>query len=112
MIKPELMTLAELTAQLMRPYAAYNLKPEVVSSASAVRRYALLLQVEDTYSSFSPMSMEERLAREMLESIRAFSNVANAASDDSLACMLRKLGDQLADICASYPEQDDNKEPF
>ena len=110
MIKPELMELAEKTAQLMRPYAAYNLKPEVVSSASAVRRYALLLQVEDTYT-FSVMSMEERLAREMLESIRAFRDVATAASDDSLAVMLRELGDHLADICASYPEQS-NKEPF
>lgn len=110
MIKPELLTLAELTAQLMRPYASFNIKPEIVSGASAVRRYALLLQVEDTYT-FSVMSMEERLAREMLESIKAFYSVADAASDDSLAVMLRKLGDQLADICASFPEKSD-KEPF
>ena len=82
MIDPELMALAEEIAQLARPYSlGYHTRP-IVSCAVAIRREALMLQLEDTYDGTGVGAT--RLLDELIESVDAMVKVAGNAPEGVL----------------------------
>lgn len=82
MIDPELMALAEEIAQLARPYSlGYHTRP-IVSCAIAIRREALMLQLEDTYDGTGLGAT--RLLDELMESVDAMVKIAGNAPEGAL----------------------------
>ena len=82
MIDPELMALAEEIAQLARPYSlGYHNRP-IVSCAIAIRREALMLQLEDTYDGTGVGAT--RLLGELMESVDALVKVAGNSPEGNL----------------------------
>lgn len=102
MIDPELMALAEEIAQLARPYSlGYHTRP-IVSCAVAIRREALMLQLEDTYDGTGLGAT--RLLDELIESVDALVKVAGNSPEGNLfrnvLLNLRNVSERL------------NEEPF
>lgn len=82
MIDPELMALAEEIAQLARPYSlGYYCQP-IVSCAVAIRRQALMLQLEDTYDGTGLGAT--RLLDELMESVEAMTKIAGNSPEGNL----------------------------
>lgn len=102
MIDPELMALAEEIAQLARPYSlGYHTRP-IVSCAIAIRREALMLQLEDTYDGNGLGA--KRLLDNLMDSVDAMVKVAGNAPEGALfrnvLLNLRNVSERL------------NEEPF
>lgn len=102
MIDPELMALAEEIAQLARPYSlGYHTRP-IVSCAIAIRREALMLQLEDSYDGTGLGAT--RLLDELIESVDALVKVAGNSPEGNLfrnvLLNLRNVSERL------------NEEPF
>lgn len=103
MIDPELMSLAEEIAQLARPYSlGYHTRP-IVSCAVAIRREALMLQLEDTYDNGTGVGAT-RLLDELMESVETLVKVAGNSPEGNLfrnvLLNLRNVSERL------------NEEPF
>lgn len=82
MIDPELMAIAEEIAQLARPYSlGYHTRP-IVSCAIAIRREALMLQLEDTYDGTGLGAT--RLLDELMESVDALVKIAGNSPEGAL----------------------------
>lgn len=82
MIDPELMALSEEIAQLARPYSlGYHTRP-IVSCAIAIRREALMLQLEDTYDGTGLGAT--RLLGELMESVELMTKIAGNAPEGAL----------------------------
>ena len=102
MIDPELMALSEEIAQLARPYSlGYHTRP-IVSCAIAIRREALMLQLEDTYDGNGLGA--KRLLDELMESVEALVKIAGNSPEGALfrnvLLNLRNVSERL------------NEEPF
>lgn len=103
MIDPELMALAEEIAQLARPYSlGYHTRP-IVSCAIAIRREALMLQLEDTYDNGTGVGAT-RLLDELMESVEVMVKITGNAPEGALfrnvLINLQKVSERL------------NEEPF
>lgn len=102
MIDPELMALAEEIAQLARPYSLGYHTRLIVSCAVAIRREALMLQLEDTYDGTGLGAT--RLLDELIESVDALVKVAGNSPEGNLfrnvLLNLRNVSERL------------NEEPF
>ena len=102
MIDPELMALAEEIAQLARPYSlGYHFQP-IVSCAIAIRREALMLQLEDTYDGNGLGA--KRLLDNLMDSVDAMVKVAGNSPEGA---MFRNVLLNLRNVSERL-----NEEPF
>jgi hypothetical protein len=81
-LNQELLSAAEEIAQLARPYATGVYGKAITSCANAVRRYALMLQLDATYPNETGLG-QQRLTSEMKDALKALVKVCKPGSPEA-----------------------------